>query len=144
MNSNLKRWTEMTSPCPWRVCFLRSLLFTRCKYEEQQHTSLSSFSLSWMTECCLLSFSQLTDCFLLCFVSDRKPRLQEASLWQLKAPPSFSHIPAIQDIKEEAESLSALYGVLCSELRWILFTYPLNTTWYLAYWSITNFNHVTH
>ncbi|XP_069568611.1 probable ATP-dependent DNA helicase HFM1 [Brachyistius frenatus] len=38
-----------------------------------------------------------------------RPLHQEARSWQLEAPPSFTHIPATQDMQEEAESLSTLY-----------------------------------
>ncbi|XP_047445151.1 probable ATP-dependent DNA helicase HFM1 [Mugil cephalus] len=39
-----------------------------------------------------------------------KPLHQEASAWQLEAPPSLTHIPSTQDMQEEAESLSTLYS----------------------------------
>nr|XP_020471702.1 probable ATP-dependent DNA helicase HFM1 isoform X2 [Monopterus albus] len=39
-----------------------------------------------------------------------KPLHQEASPWQLEVPPSFSQIPATQDMQEEAESFSTLYN----------------------------------
>ncbi|XP_051808793.1 probable ATP-dependent DNA helicase HFM1 isoform X2 [Acanthochromis polyacanthus] len=39
-----------------------------------------------------------------------KPLHQEPSPWRLEAPPSLTHIPATQDMQEEAESLSTLYS----------------------------------
>ncbi|XP_037537228.1 probable ATP-dependent DNA helicase HFM1 [Nematolebias whitei] len=39
-----------------------------------------------------------------------KPLHHEASQWQLEAPPSLTHIPATQDMQEEAETLSTLHS----------------------------------
>ncbi|XP_043988990.1 probable ATP-dependent DNA helicase HFM1 isoform X1 [Gambusia affinis] len=39
-----------------------------------------------------------------------KPLHLEGSQWQLDAPPPLAHIPATQDMQQEAESLSALYS----------------------------------
>ncbi|XP_028283310.1 probable ATP-dependent DNA helicase HFM1 [Parambassis ranga] len=39
-----------------------------------------------------------------------KPLHQEVSLWQLEASPSIACIPATQDMLEEAEAFSSLYG----------------------------------
>lgn len=41
----------------------------------------------------------------------RKPLPLEGSQWQLDAPPPLTHIPATQDMQQEAESLSALYSM---------------------------------
>nr|XP_004570604.2 probable ATP-dependent DNA helicase HFM1 isoform X1 [Maylandia zebra] len=43
-------------------------------------------------------------------VHEVKPLHQEVSQWQLEEPPSLTHIPATQDIQEEAESLSTRYS----------------------------------
>ncbi|XP_035993787.1 probable ATP-dependent DNA helicase HFM1 [Fundulus heteroclitus] len=40
-----------------------------------------------------------------------RPLPLEASQWQLEAPPPLTHLPATQDMQEEAESLSALYSL---------------------------------
>ncbi|XP_028329079.1 probable ATP-dependent DNA helicase HFM1 [Gouania willdenowi] len=39
-----------------------------------------------------------------------KPLHQEASAWLLEPPPSFTEIPATQELQEEAESLTTLYS----------------------------------
>ncbi|XP_041847498.1 probable ATP-dependent DNA helicase HFM1 [Melanotaenia boesemani] len=39
-----------------------------------------------------------------------KPLQREAHPWQLEAPPPLTHIPNTQDMQEEAESFSTLYG----------------------------------
>ncbi|XP_024864995.1 probable ATP-dependent DNA helicase HFM1 [Kryptolebias marmoratus] len=39
-----------------------------------------------------------------------KPQQQEACQWQLEAPPPLTHIPATQDMQEQAETLSAIHS----------------------------------
>ncbi|XP_061587436.1 probable ATP-dependent DNA helicase HFM1 [Cololabis saira] len=60
------------------------------------------------TDDCNLSLDRLF--FEKPIVHKVKPLHQEGNSWQLKTPPPLSHIPTIQDIQEEAESLSNLYG----------------------------------
>ncbi|KAM6918287.1 LOW QUALITY PROTEIN: putative ATP-dependent DNA helicase HFM1 [Xenentodon cancila] len=60
------------------------------------------------TDDCIVSLDRLF--FEKPIVHKVKPLHQEGSSWQLKAPPPLSHIPAIQDIQQGADSLSALYG----------------------------------
>uniref|UniRef100_A0A3P8T828 Probable ATP-dependent DNA helicase HFM1 n=1 Tax=Amphiprion percula TaxID=161767 RepID=A0A3P8T828_AMPPE len=55
---------------------------------------------------CILSLDSL---FFEKPIVHKKPLHQEPSPWQLEAPPSLAHIPATQDMQEEAESLSTLY-----------------------------------
>ncbi|CAI5641679.1 unnamed protein product [Oreochromis niloticus] len=43
-------------------------------------------------------------------VHEVKPLHREVSRWQLEEPPSLTHIPATQDIQEEAKSLSTRYS----------------------------------
>ncbi|XP_051808795.1 probable ATP-dependent DNA helicase HFM1 isoform X4 [Acanthochromis polyacanthus] len=57
---------------------------------------------------CILSLDSLF--FEKPIVHKVKPLHQEPSPWRLEAPPSLTHIPATQDMQEEAESLSTLYS----------------------------------